>query len=350
MAELPNTTQKKRMSAADKRKRALLVHKVVRFAVQLVFFALSPALFSGAFNGVKYIFAQLGLGAPLEMTSFLALLVALLGFTIVFGRFFCGYACAFGTLGDILFAAFDFLRSKAHLPEVRFPPLLVRVLSLVKYLVLAAICLACFLGVWATYSGNSPWSAFSAIYSGSFGGIDLIGGVLLGLIVIGMIVRERFFCQFLCPLGAVFSLMPVLGFSEYTRKREHCARTCGQCHKTCPVSIWPDADTLEHGECIACGRCAEQCPLGNINLIAVEKPESEGAKSAAESEAGAPSKSKGSTHPVRKTRESWYLVRGSGIGYTLLKAVILLVICWAMGFVRYVPAFSELFGQLPLPF
>lgn len=342
--------EKRTRSAAERRTHALRVHKVVRFAVQAAFFVLAPGLFSGAFNGVKYIFSHIGMGEPLELTSFLAILIALIGFTVVFGRFFCGYACAFGTLGDVLFALFDFIREKARLPKVPFPPLLVKVLSFLKYVVLAAICLACFIGVWSAYSASSPWTAFAAIYAGSINGIETAAFVLLGLVMIGMAVRERFFCQFLCPLGAVFSLMPVLGFSEYSRTREHCATKCGQCRKACPVDIWPDADTLEQGECIACGRCAQACPLGNINVVALEKPTHEQAGQRNEAAAETPAEDSSPARPVRKTRESWYLVKGSELGYTLLKAALLLAMSWAMGYVRFVPPLADLLGQFNLPF
>ena len=35
-----------------------------------------------------------------------------------------------------------------------------------------------------------------------------VGIVLLILIMAGMCTQERFFCQFLCPMGAVFAIMP----------------------------------------------------------------------------------------------------------------------------------------------
>ena len=264
-------TQRKAPSAAARRKRDMAVHRWTRSAIQILFFALAPGLFSGAFNGVKYLFTQIGAVQGIEFNSFVVLLVATVVFTVLFGRFFCGYACAFGTLGDIVFHVFDALRSKTPFPRVKFPLPLVRALSLVKYAVLAAVCAACVLGVWQGVSGMSPWVAFAGFTSGSLEGIQTAAFVLLGFVIVGMIARERFFCQFLCPMGAVFSLLPVLGFSEFTRRREHCAKKCGRCQETCPVDIWPDADTLVHGECIGCGRCADACPMANVNLVALEK-------------------------------------------------------------------------------
>ena len=84
----------------------------VRLAIQILFFLLFPSTFTSAFNGVKYIFTQIGLGSSVALNSFLAVLIALCVYTIVFGRFFCGYACAFGTMGDLLHKLYLFICKK----------------------------------------------------------------------------------------------------------------------------------------------------------------------------------------------------------------------------------------------
>lgn len=351
------------------------VNRAVRLGIQLLFLAAAPSLFSGAFNGVKYLFAQMGASAPLEATSFLILLVALLAYTVVFGRFFCGYACAFGTLGDVLFGACEWLRVKAHLPRPMLPPRLVKTLSMLKYVVLFGICAACFAGVWANVSGYSPWVAFAGFIGGSLEGVPVAAFVLLALVMVGMVLRERFFCQFLCPLGAIFTLLPVLGFSEFTRTKSHCARSCGRCQAACPVDVWPDAASARHGECISCGRCADECPLSNVNLIALErKASAEHARKplmASETEESNPAQEKevaqGTTKaapaqrreaecsmakaapaqkPVRKTREGWHLLRGTEIWLVIAKAALLLGLCWMLGATRYLPVAGEVIPWL----
>ena len=327
----------------EERKKKDLAHQIVRFCTQIVFFIMAPGVFSGAFNAVKNAFTQIGVGAPIEVTSFAMLFIMVCAFTIVFGRFFCGYACAFGTLGDVLYMLPEPLRAyraKKGKKRLRFPLPLVRVLSFAKYIVLFAICFACFVGVWGAYSGYSPWVVFANMLSGTFEGLNPVALALLCAIAVGMMVRERFFCQFLCPLGAVFSFLPVMPFSQYTRVRAHCARSCSKCRRTCPVDIAPDADVIEQGECISCGRCADACPMANVNMVAIEK-----------SFAKAERKKKQGDKPraVLKTKDKWHLLRGSGIGYTLLKAALLLVLCWWAGALRYVPSCAEVLGLLGLP-
>ncbi len=393
---LQGAPKKKPVTAAKKRENAKLAHRWLRYYIQLVFFIGAPALFSGAFNGAKYLFTQIGLGDAIEPISFLVQLVAVLAFTILFGRFFCGYACAFGAIGDWLYNAVKFVREKAGIPWPEFSDRQVKVLSLLKYVVLAAICAACFAGVWASFSSYSPWVAFAAILAGSVDGIDAIALGALALVVLLMVVRERAFCQFLCPLGAVFSLMPVLGCSEFVRTRIHCAKNCGRCQEACPVDIWPDADTLRHGECVSCGRCADVCPMSNVNMVAIERKLAKQERLAAEQAKGAmvakasnaerddvkaaASMERGETtlaakaeaapalhaepreqksesaqrkpvaRPLRKTKERWHLLKGNEIGYVIAKAVLLLALCWIVGAARYVPSFVEVFGFNLLPF
>ena len=257
------------MRASQKRALRQKALRWGRLAVQVAFFIALPSLFSAGFNGFKYLFTSMGTAAPIEATSFLLTLAVLLGVTIVLGRVFCGFACAFGTLGDVLHGLFSFAWSKTPLPPLVFPDKLVRALSLVKYAVLVLIGIACFAGVWAAVSSDSPWVAFAGILSGQVEGINVAAFVILGLLCVGMMVRERFFCQFFCPLGALFSLMPALGPVGFTRNPARCPANCGRCRKSCPVGIWPDADTPLHGECIACGRCAAVCPLDNVSPLCV---------------------------------------------------------------------------------
>lgn len=349
-------------------------HRVLRIGIQIVFFVVAPGLFAAAFNGVKYFFTQIGALESFQATSFVVVLVALLAFTIVFGRFFCGYACAFGALGDWVYTVVHGVLSRTPLRNARVPEGVMKALSLVKYGVAIAIAVACVLGVWAEVSGLSPWVSFAGFTSGSLDGIRKGAFVLLGLCLVGMALSERFFCRVLCPMGAVFALMPVLGVSAFTRTRSHCAQRCGKCREACPVGLWPDADTLAHGECIACGRCADACPLGNVNLVALPKKEGTAEmrraleKVSARAErtvdaAGSATPASmavarrlafreawGAGRPVRKTRATWLMLRGSGTAVVLLKAALLLGLCWAVGVTRYLPPFNEVIAALPWPF
>lgn len=251
---------------AQERRRTELLHRGLRWAVQLAFFVAFPGVWSAAFTGVRNVCQQLGAAAPLELSSFVALLFALLAYTCVFGRFFCGYACAFGTLGDAVYAVATPLRHALGLDGKRLPVPVRRALQLVKYVVLAGIAWLCFAGLWSGVSAYSPWGAFAGLRAGSVDGISAVAFGVLAVIAVGMAFEERFFCQFLCPFGAVFSLLPVLPVSLFRRNRPTCAKRCNRCQDRCPVAIHPDRGDLRSGECIACGRCADGCPMSNVSI------------------------------------------------------------------------------------
>lgn len=84
----------------------------IRAGIQLLFFVFFPSAFTAAFSGVKYIAGQMGTGAKIEITSFVLSLIILCASTVVFGRFFCGFACAFGSLSDWVRAAYVWVCKK----------------------------------------------------------------------------------------------------------------------------------------------------------------------------------------------------------------------------------------------
>ena len=76
------------------------LHTWLRALIQILYFLFLPSVYTAAFAGVKYIFTQIGAGEVIGLTSFVTVLIVLCAYTILFGRFFCGFACAFGSLGD----------------------------------------------------------------------------------------------------------------------------------------------------------------------------------------------------------------------------------------------------------
>ena len=208
--------------------------RLIRAAIQLVFFIFYPALFSTAFAGIKSVFQALAAHQPITWNSFLDVTGVLLVITILFGRHFCGYACAFGSLGDAMYELTLFIRQKIfHQKGCHgYPEKVVRVLQKVKYILLAFLLLSILTGWYANLQGMSPWDVFSMLTAGKLPNASYkIGIGLFILILIGMCTQERFFCQFLCPMGAVFAMMPILPTALFHRNCEKCPSKCGLCKK-----------------------------------------------------------------------------------------------------------------------
>lgn len=261
---MDGTVKTKRVSPKQRQRRSA----VVRACIQLVFFLAMPGAFVAGFNGVKAVFQSVGTGQPLAWTSFTMALAALCVFTIVFGRFFCGYVCAFGALGDAVYALSGLVQKKLfhRKKQFRLPERLLPWGQKLKYLILAAIVTLCALNLYSALGLWSPWEAFSLLTALRLPGAgSALAVVLLALIAVGMALQERFFCQFLCPMGALFALLPVLPFGQLRRAADRCPGGCTLCKKQCPVSIRMDEDNLRKGECIACECCVNTCPHGNLS-------------------------------------------------------------------------------------
>lgn len=244
------------------------VHVWVRAVIQLLYFLFIPSAYTAAFNGVKYIFTQMGAKSHLELTSFVVTLIALCLFTVVFGRFFCGFSCAFGSLGDAVRAFYVFICKKLKKKPVTMKASVVKYLQAVKYIVLVLLVVSCYTGVYSKTQGMSPWDVFSMLHAGNFklGGY-IVGLVLLVLILVGMAFQERFFCRVLCPMGAVFSMLPVLPLFTLRRDRSECIRGCRACTMKCPsdIELAPDTAPELSGDCFQCQKCIDTCPKGNIH-------------------------------------------------------------------------------------
>jgi ferredoxin-type protein NapF len=79
-----------------------------------------------------------------------------------------------------------------------------------------------------------------------------------GVLALG-VVHKRFWCRYLCPLGTLFSLASRLRIARRSAS-EDCIR-CGKCVKECPIGAIPAEAPREvrQQDCISCFTCL-QCP------------------------------------------------------------------------------------------
>jgi NosR/NirI family transcriptional regulator, nitrous oxide reductase regulator len=74
---------------------------------------------------------------------------------------------------------------------------------------------------------------------------------------------ERFFCRYLCPLGAVFAITSKLRVFKIDKPTDKCGK-CRICTNNCPMGIeLYKVEKVNSGECINCLRCTEVCPRKN---------------------------------------------------------------------------------------
>lgn len=183
------------------------------------------------------------------------LLGALALYGLVLGRGWCGWFCPFGTVND-LFAW----------RKIPFR----RVLSPLKFLILLGTVIAawrladtwfCKLCPAASLTASLPYFALGLAQPTTpfFIHMGTLGGTLLGMILV-----SRFWCRYLCPMGAILSLFnraSFFGLRLYSRK----CTSCGLCQRACPMGIAPHTDG-NSTNCIKCGECVSVCPKGALSL------------------------------------------------------------------------------------
>lgn len=235
--------------------------QLLRHAVQLLSFLLFPGLFLTVFNALRDVVVALFTGtfALTTLSGSLVTLTVVLGVTVLWGRFFCGYLCSFGALQELL----AFAGKKLQLGRGKMPEKADKVLKYVKYGVLLGIILL----LWALQlpadSTLSPWGVFGALLSGNLTvmgeAIPTVGfGLLVAILIVSLFV-ERAFCRYLCPLGALFTPLSA-GRLFRIRRLESACTGCQNCTRDCAMGVTVHENVfVRSGECIDCMRCLATC-------------------------------------------------------------------------------------------
>ena len=180
--------------------------QIIRHSIQLILFLLLPGLYAMTFSELKTVYQMISGGNFNFLQAFPSLVefVAVMGITLLMGRWFCGWLCAFGAYNDLIY----FISKKVFKVKFKVDEKVDSILKYVKYVVLIFIIILSWTMGSNILESISPWDAFGQItdLSTVFSSL-LIGLILLVLITIGAAFIERFFCRYLCPLGAVFSII-----------------------------------------------------------------------------------------------------------------------------------------------
>jgi NosR/NirI family nitrous oxide reductase transcriptional regulator len=188
------------------------------------------------------------LTAPLIFILWSSVAIALL----FWGRGpYCGWLCPFGALQELTNSA-----AKAiGVPQIRVPWDLHERLWPVKYIIFI------FLFGMSLYSlafaeQLSEVEPFKTAIILKFVRDWPFVLYAMTLLVVGLFI-ERFFCRYLCPLGAALALPGRMRMFQWLRRWPECGSPCQRCANECPVqSIHPEGH-INVNECIYCMHCQE---------------------------------------------------------------------------------------------
>ncbi len=221
--------------------------------------------------------------------------------TLIFGRFFCGWVCPFGAINQF----FSWLSLKTTPKKKRKKEPVAKGLLKVKYVVLLLIFGLALMG---THIGGwlDPFSLLTrstgtvvspavnhmvenTLKAGATGdGIiskalkpayhfsreniltnkqrGYVQSVLIGLIFFTLIFlnfyKRRFFCNYLCPLGALYGLLAKFSFLNL-KTNDRCT-SCKMCSKNCTYNGSPFED-YSKADCLVCYNCVTECKFVAID-------------------------------------------------------------------------------------
>jgi len=214
--------------------------------------------------------------------------------TLLIGRFFCGWVCPLGTILDLARPRLPARRTRRVLsPNLKYYLLIatlaaslvsinpagildplsivVRSLTIVVY-PLFSIVVSGVLGLPVRWdipiispSADAVLSALKVTLLPFHQGYFFLAGVSLAVFV-GIIVleavRSRFWCRYLCPLGALLSLMA--GVSFLNRKPAALCAGCDTCREVCDTGAFSEDGAFQKGECILTLDCVWKCPKQKV--------------------------------------------------------------------------------------
>ncbi|MBO9467938.1 regulatory protein NosR [Tropicibacter sp. R15_0] len=183
---------------------------------------------------------------PLVFIQWFAIAAALL----FWGRgAYCGWLCPFGALQELT----NKIARALNVPQVTLPWGLHERLWAVKYMI--------FLGLFGlsmvsiplaeTYAEVEPFKTAIILKFVRDWPFVVFALALLGA---GLFI-ERFYCRYLCPLGAALAIPARIRMFDWLKRYKECGTPCQTCANECPVQAIHPTGEINPNECVNCLHC-----------------------------------------------------------------------------------------------
>ena len=193
-------------------------------------------------------------GANWDSVLFDPLLVILTGYVLItlvlWGRgLFCGWLCPFGALQELLAKIATFLR----VPQVNVRHSIQNKAWILKYVLVTGIIGLTFYSThWATQAAEvEPFKTAITLRFDRSWPYVFYAFLLLSL---GLFI-ERFYCRYLCPLGAMLAIAGRFHFFNRLKRRPECGNPCHLCERSCPIGAIAPTGSINMNECLQCLDC-----------------------------------------------------------------------------------------------
>jgi len=180
---------------------------------------------------------------------------------ILWGRaVYCGWLCPFGALQELINVFARYIK----IPQFELPWAVHERLWAIKYLILLGL-FGLSMESLATAEQFAEVEPFKTTFLLQFDRQWPFVLYAVSLLVIN-IFNRKFFCRYLCPLGAALSTSNSIRLFSWLRRRPECGQPCKTCAKECEIqAIDPDGN-INMRECHYCLDCQvtyfndEKCP------------------------------------------------------------------------------------------
>lgn len=187
-------------------------------------------------------------------------------FGVIFGRVICGFLCPFGLIQEILY---KIKTKKIKKNKVTYQ------LTYIKYFILVFLVILIpiftFAPSFCKYicpAGTLEAGLFHVIGNEKIrelaGGFFTFKVIILMAIIIMSVFMYRFFCRFICPLGAFYSFFNKISIIGLKVDMKKCI-SCKLCVNTCLMDVKKVGDR----ECINCGECKKVCKENAIKRFTI---------------------------------------------------------------------------------
>ena len=169
---------------------------------------------------------------------------------ILWGRgVYCGWLCPFGAMQELIHKA----GQKLGLKSFEFPKMVHERLWAIKYIVLIVL-VGVSLESMATAARIAEIEPFKTTFAMGFQRQWWFVSYSLLLLLISAF-NSKFFCKYLCPLGAGLSFVTRFRVFDWLRRRKECGRPCQTCAAQCQISAIKHTGEIIDTECHYCLEC-----------------------------------------------------------------------------------------------